>query len=206
MDFDSYDPGAYYDELFAAPGQPRPGAEFLVQRLASLSEGELLRRQQAAERAFVSKGITFNVYGSEDGIEKVWPFDIIPRIVEAADWQLIERGLEQRLRALNLFIGDIYGPQAILRDGVIPEHVIHTAKGYHRACIGLKPPHGLWCHIAGIDLVRDGDGRFYVLEDNLRVPSGVSYMLSNRLLMMRLFPDLFRRYAVRPVEHYPALL
>lgn len=116
MRFDAYDPGAFYDELFAGPGQARPGAQLLVQRLASLSGDELQRRQQAAERAFLNKGITFNVYGSDDGIEKVWPFDIIPRIVEAPDWQLIEKGLEQRIRALNLFIGDLYGPQAILRD------------------------------------------------------------------------------------------
>ncbi len=206
MRFDAYDPGEFYDELFAGLGQPRPGAELLIQRLASLSEGELLRRQQAAERAFVSKGITFNVYGSEAGIEKVWPFDIIPRIVEAADWQLIERGLEQRLRALNLFIGDIYGQQTIVRDGVIPGHVIHTAKGYHPACVGLKPPHGLWCHIAGIDLVRDGDGRFYVLEDNLRCPSGVSYVLENRRILKRTFPQVFEALKVRPVEDYPGRL
>ncbi|MSR83847.1 MAG: circularly permuted type 2 ATP-grasp protein [Candidatus Latescibacteria bacterium] len=206
MRFDAYDPGEFYDELFAGQGQPRPGAELLIQRLAALSEGELLRRQQAAERAFVSKGITFNVYGSEAGIEKVWPFDIIPRIVEAADWQLIERGLEQRLRALNLFIGDIYGQQTIVRDGVIPGHVIHTAKGYHQACVGLKPPHGLWCHIAGIDLVRDGDGRFYVLEDNLRCPSGVSYVLENRRILKRTFPQVFEALKVRPVEDYPGRL
>jgi uncharacterized circularly permuted ATP-grasp superfamily protein len=203
MRFDAYDPGAFYDELFAGPGQARPGAQLLVQRLASLSGDDLQRRQQAAERAFLNKGITFNVYGSDDGIEKVWPFDIIPRIVEAPDWQLIERGLEQRIRALNLFIGDLYGPQAILRDGIIPAHVIHSAKGYLKACAGLKPPHGLWCHIAGIDLVRDRDGRYYVLEDNLRCPSGVSYVLENRRILKRTFPQVFEALRVRPVEDYP---
>jgi uncharacterized circularly permuted ATP-grasp superfamily protein len=203
MHFDAYDPGEFYDELFAGPGQPRPGARLLVQRLASLSEGELLRRQQAAERAFVNMGITFNVYGSDAGIEKAWPFDIIPRIVEAADWRLIERGLEQRLRALNLFIDDVYHQQAIVRDGVIPGHVIHSAKGYLKACEGLAPPHGLWCHIAGIDLVRDGGGQFYVLEDNLRCPSGVSYVLENRRILKRMFPQVFEALKVRPVDDYP---
>ncbi|MBI2504479.1 MAG: circularly permuted type 2 ATP-grasp protein [Candidatus Latescibacteria bacterium] len=206
MRFDAYDPGEFYDELFAARGQPRPGAELLIQRLASLSEGELQRRQQAAERAFLNKGITFNVYGSEEGIEKVWPFDIIPRIVGAADWQLIERGLEQRLRALNLFIGDIYHQRAIVREGIIPGQVIDSAKGYLKACAGLKPPHGLWCHIAGIDLVRDGDGQFYVLEDNLRCPSGVSYVLENRRILKRMFPQVFEALQVRPVDDYPGRL
>ncbi|MCC7264176.1 MAG: circularly permuted type 2 ATP-grasp protein [Candidatus Latescibacteria bacterium] len=203
MRFDTYDPGDFYDELFAGPGQARPGAGLLIQRLASLSEGELLRRQQAAERAFVNMGITFNVYGSDAGIEKVWPFDIIPRIVEAADWRLIEGGLEQRLRALNLFIDDIYHRQAIVRDGIIPGHVIHSAKGYLKACEGLAPPHGLWCHIAGIDLVRDGSGQFYVLEDNLRCPSGVSYVLENRRILKRMFPQVFEALKVRPVDDYP---
>lgn len=153
MRFDTYDPGSFYDEIFAAPGQPR---------------------QQAAERAFLNKGITFNVHGSEAGIEKFWPFDVIPRIVEAAEWERVERGLEQRIRALNLFIDDVYQQQATVRDGGIPGHVLATAKGYLAACAGFKPPLGLWCHIAGIDLVRDRDGNFYVLEDNLRCPSGAS--------------------------------
>jgi len=206
MRFDTYDPGSFYDELFVAPGQPRPGAELLVRRLDALPEGELQRRQQAAERAFLNKGITFNVYGSEAGIEKVWPFDVIPRIVEAAEWERVERGLEQRIRALNLFIDDVYHQQAIVRDGVIPGHVLATAKGYQAACAGLKPPLGLWCHIAGIDLVRDRDGSFYVLEDNLRCPSGVSYVLENRRILKRTFPQVFEALGVRPVEDYPGRL
>ncbi|MSS71777.1 MAG: circularly permuted type 2 ATP-grasp protein [Candidatus Latescibacteria bacterium] len=206
MRFTTYDPGEFFDEMFETRSRPRPGTELLVQKIETLSEGDLQQRHQAAERALLDRGITFNVYGSDAGIEKIWPFDIIPRIVEARDWQFIERGLEQRIRALNLFIDDVYHEQKIVRDGVIPDYVIHSAKGFLRPCRGLHPPRGIWCHIAGIDLVRDRDGQFYVLEDNLRCPSGVSYVLENRRILKRMFPQVFEALQVRPVDDYPGRL
>jgi uncharacterized circularly permuted ATP-grasp superfamily protein len=206
MRFDDYEIGDFYDEMFIAPATPRPGAALLVRMLASLSDGELQRRQQAAELALLNMGITFNVYGHEAGVEKIWPFDILPRIVEADEWQGIERGLEQRIRALNLFIDDIYHDQRIVQDGVVPASVIQSAKGFLPQCVGLDPPRGVWCHISGIDLVRDRDGRFYVLEDNLRCPSGVSYVLENREILKRTFPQVFEASPIRPVDDYPSRL
>jgi uncharacterized circularly permuted ATP-grasp superfamily protein len=152
-------------------------------------------------------GITFNVYGDEAGTEKIFPFDIIPRIVEAAEWEKVERGLMQRIQTLNLFIDDIYHDQRVLKDGVIPPELIHSAKSYRTQCAGFDPPRGIWCHITGTDLVRDRDGTLYVLEDNLRCPSGVSYVLENRLVMKRTFPQMFETSSrVRPVDYYPSRL
>ena len=151
-------------------------------------------------------GITFSVYGDESGTERLIPSDVVPRIITATEWARLERGLIQRVTAINRFLADIYGPQEILRAGLIPEDQILANDQYQVAMIGMKVPHDIYAHIVGVDIVRHNDGEYYVLEDNLRVPSGVSYMLSNRKMMMRLFPDLFRRYRVRPVEHYPAML
>jgi uncharacterized circularly permuted ATP-grasp superfamily protein len=151
-----------------------------VQRLQRMSDDELQRRRSGAERALLTMGATFNVYGHEAGAEKILPFDIVPRVVEAADWARIERGLVQRIRALNLFIADCYGPQQILRDRVVPREVVESSKVFLPRCIGMKPPKGVWCHITGTDLVRGRDGTWMVLEDNLRCPSGVSYVLQNR--------------------------
>jgi uncharacterized circularly permuted ATP-grasp superfamily protein len=206
MRFDQYDPGSFYDELFSERGVPREAARPLVAKIESLDDGELASRQQAAERALLEMGITFNVYGDSQGTEKIWPFDLVPRIVEAAMWGWIERGLKQRIRALNLFIDDVYHEQKILREGVIPEHVIHTARSYRKECAGLNPPRGVWCHITGTDLVRHMDGQIYVLEDNLRCPSGVSYVLQNRLIMKRTFPQVFEASRIRPVHDYPSRL
>ncbi|HUJ90340.1 MAG TPA: circularly permuted type 2 ATP-grasp protein, partial [Syntrophorhabdales bacterium] len=191
MKFSQYDPGEFYDELYEGPGQPRPCSALLLRKFASLPVGELRNRQQAAERVILNLGMTFGVYGSDAGHEQIFPFDIVPRIVEPTDWKRIESGLRQRLQALNLFIDDVYHEQRILKDGVVPSELIHSSKGFLKACWGLKPPRGIWCHIAGIDLVRIGDGQYYVLEDNMRCPSGVAYVLEARQVMKRTFPELF---------------
>jgi len=206
MRFAAYQTDGFYDEIFEHGGTPRQGAQLLVQKIASLPEGEINKRQEAADRAFLNMGITFNVYGNGAGTEKIFPFDLIPRIIEAKEWEWIERGLKQRIYALNLFINDIYHDQKIIKDGIIPEHVIKSASSYRAACVGLNPPRGIWCHVTGTDLVRDGDGKLYVLEDNLRCPSGVSYVLENRNVMKRSFPQVFEQSRIRPVEDYPSRL
>ncbi len=203
MDFSQYDPEDFHDELFVTSGRPRPGAALLVERIESLPEGDLLRRQRAAEATLYQMGITFTVYGHDQGTERIWPFDLIPRIVETADWKIIERGLRQRIYALNAFIHDVYHGRHIIKDMVIPEEVILSGASYRSQCIGFNPPKGIWCHVTGTDLVRDKDGAFYVLEDNLRCPSGVSYVLENRQILKRNFPALFEASRVRPVEDYP---
>ena len=207
MNFDSYEVDGFHDEMFLVDGKPRPGSRQMVQLLESLTDGELFRRQGAAERALLHMGITFNVYGDNAGTERIFPFDIIPRIIEAAEWDVVERGLKQRIEALNLFIDDIYHEQKILKDRVIPEEIIRSAKSYRAACAGFDPPQGIWCHITGTDLVRGGDGQLYVLEDNLRCPSGVSYVLENRQVMKRTFPQVFEASSrVRPVDYYASRL
>src|SRR6478735_12290839 len=187
MKFHGYDPqtGPYFDEIFEAPDAPRAGCSRLVSGINGLPPGELLSRQAAAERALLNMGITFTLKGEG---ERIFPFDIIPRIITAKEWERLERGLVQRIEALNLFIADVYGEQKILKDGVVPRELVLTCADYRKQCEGLTPPRGIWCHITGTDLVRDKDGEFYVLEDNLRCPSGVSYVLENRRLMKRIFP------------------
>jgi uncharacterized circularly permuted ATP-grasp superfamily protein len=204
--FGSYETGDYYDELIDADGTPRPGSRLLVDKIESLPAGDLSMRQKAAEALLLKMGITFNVYGRDEGTEKIFPFDIIPRIVSANDWQQIENGLKQRIFALNEFIQDIYNDKKILKDKVVPEDLILTSRTYRRECEGFSPPRGIWCHVTGTDLVRDRDGRFYVLEDNLRCPSGVSYVLENRQVLKRTFPQVFQASKVRPVDDYPAKL
>jgi uncharacterized circularly permuted ATP-grasp superfamily protein len=172
----------------------------------TLPPGEIERRQRSAERALMAMGITFNVYGDNEGTERIFPFDLVPRIVSAAEWRTIERGLKQRIRALNLFIDDIYHERRILKDRVIPAHVLETAASLRPQCQGLNPPRGVWCHITGTDLVRHSDGQVYVLEDNLRCPSGVSYVLQNRNVMKRTFPQVFAASRIRPVDDYPSHL
>ncbi|MEA5499569.1 circularly permuted type 2 ATP-grasp protein [Limnoraphis robusta Tam1] len=206
MRFDSYEPGDFYDELFIAKGQPRPEAKLLIERINSLSPGELAMRQQAAQTALIKLGATFNVYGDNQGTERVFPFDIIPRIVSASEWEWLEKGLKQRIHALNLFIADIYSEQKIIKDGVIPSDLIESSQGFLKPCIGLQPPQGIWCHITGTDLVRDRDGQWYVLEDNLRCPSGISYVLENRRVMKSTFPQVFATLGVQPVDEYASHL
>ena len=204
--FDGYNTDGFYDEMFAPDGSPRPAARMLVEGIDSFPEGEFTRRQIAAEHALLRMGITFNVYADEQGIEKIFPFDLIPRIIDANEWEWIERGLKQRIHALNLFIDDVYHDQKILKDGVVPADVVLSSERYLQPCIGLDPPRGIWCHITGTDLVRDGDGQIYVLEDNLGCPSGVSYVVENRQLMKRTFPQLFGMSQIQPVEDYPSQL
>jgi uncharacterized circularly permuted ATP-grasp superfamily protein len=206
MVFKEYQTEGFYDEMFDADGTPRGAARLLFERITIVGDTELRRYQQAAEQALFRMGITFNVYGDAAGTEKIFPFDIIPRIVPAGEWMQIDQGLRQRVHALNIFINDIYHEQKILKDGVIPRDVILSAKSFRKACIGLKPPKGTWCHITGSDLVRDCDGKYYVLEDNLRCPSGVSYVLQNREIMKRTFPQVFDDINVRPVGDYPSHL
>ena len=206
MRLEAYDRGGFHDEMFDDAGGVRPEARMLLETIQSLDEGQLLRCQRAAERLLLQLGITFNVYGDSAGTEKIFPFDLIPRIVGSAEWDWIERGLKQRIHALNAFIDDIYHDQKILKDKVIPEEVIRSATFYRPQCEGINPPKGVWCHITGTDLVRHGDGQVYVLEDNLRVPSGVSYVLENRDLMKRTFPQVFEGLQVRPVDDYPSNL
>lgn len=206
MRFDTYEPGEFYDELFQACNQPRAAGAALVTKIQGLPPGELLQRQQAAQRALFKLGATFNVYGDHQGTERIFPFDVIPRIISAQEWSYLEQGLKQRIHALNLFIDDIYHDQKILGDGVIPGELIHSAQGFLRPCLGLKPPQGVWCHITGTDLVRDRDGQWYVLEDNLRCPSGISYVLENRRVMKSTFPQVFQEIEIQPVDDYPSHL
>jgi uncharacterized circularly permuted ATP-grasp superfamily protein len=206
LDFTSYVGDGFYDEMFEAEGRPRAHARLLIETIENLSDGQLLRYQDAADRLLLQMGITFNVYGDSAGTERIFPFDLVPRIVPAAEWDRIERGLTQRIHALNEFIDDIYHGQKILKDGVVPREVIRSAASYRPQCEGLNPPRRVWCHITGTDLVRDRDGQYYVLEDNLRVPSGVSYVLENREVLKRIFPKVFEGLAVRPVNDYPSRL
>ncbi|MFM7425095.1 MAG: circularly permuted type 2 ATP-grasp protein [Elainella sp.] len=206
MQFNQYDPGDFYDELFLAKGQPRPEAAPLIERINSLSPEELMQRHQAAQTAMFRLGVTFNVYSDNQGTERILPFDIIPRTLSVQEWETLEKGLKQRIEALNLFLADIYSEQKIVKDGVIPAELIESASGFLRPCIGLKPPQNIWCHITGTDLVRDRDGQWYVLEDNLRCPSGVSYVLENRRVMKSTFPQVFNRVNILPVDDYPGQL
>jgi len=198
----AYDVGDFWDEMFEAPGHLRPHYEVLARHLATLSGNEVARRQRAAELSFEVRGITFAVNQGPEGIEKIMPFDVVPRLIQAAEWRHIERGLDQRIRALNLFLHDIYHAQHILNDGTLPADLVLGARGYRREMRGLEVPGGVYTHIVGSDLIRDRQGMFYVLEDNLRTPSGVSYVVENRRVLKRVWPALFGSYEVRPVEGY----
>ncbi len=206
MQLGAYQGDGFYDEMFDEAGLARPEAQLLLETLEGLEDGQLQRAQLAAERLLVQLGITFNVYGDSAGTERAFPFDLIPRIVRGDEWKWIESGLKQRIQALNMFINDIYHDQKILKDKIIPEEVIKSAVFYRPQCAGINPPGGVWCHITGTDLVRHGDGKIYVLEDNLRVPSGVSYVLENRDLMKRTFPQVFEGLRIQPVDEYPSYL
>ena len=203
MNFAKYDSDGFFDEMIGEDGTPRPAARPLAKDIETLPEGELELRQKAAETALIQAGITFNVYNDSQGVEKTLPFDLIPRIVGRAEWQRIDRGLKQRITALNQFIDDLYHDQRIIKDGIVPREIIASSKGFRQECVGWNPPRGIWCHITGTDLVRHRDGNIYVLEDNLRCPSGVSYVLENRRLMKKLFPEVFSAARVRPVTEYP---
>jgi uncharacterized circularly permuted ATP-grasp superfamily protein len=206
MQFDSYDPGDFYDELYASKGNPRREAAQLIARICEISAEELIQRSAAARNALFKLGVTFSVYSDGQGTERILPFDIIPRVISAQEWQILEKGLKQRIYALNLFLSDVYGDRKIIKDGLIPLELIESATGYLKPCQELKPPKDIWCHITGTDLVRDRDGAWYVLEDNLRCPSGVSYVLENRRIMKSTFPQVFQTLNIRQVEEYPGRL
>jgi uncharacterized circularly permuted ATP-grasp superfamily protein len=191
-----------WDELVDSDGAPRAAAATLVAQLAALEHAELQQRQDLAEIDILTMGITFTVYSDGRGIDRAWPFDIIPRIIDASEWRRIERGLLQRLSAINLFIDDVYHDQKIVADGVFPAALLDDSINFRRECIGVDTKFGVWSHICGSDLVRDSDGTMYVLEDNLRVPSGVSYMLENRAISKRVFADLFTQQSILPVDSY----
>ena len=195
-----------YDEMFAVPGKPRAHYAALNHRLCQLGEEEIDHRHRAADLMMRHQGITFTVYGRDQGVERIIPFDPIPRIVPADEWDIIERGLKQRVRALNLFIHDVYHDRAILRDRIIPADLVLGTSGYRRECVGLRVPKDIYLHISGIDLIRDAAGNYLVLEDNGRTPSGVSYVLKNRQVMKQAFPALFEHYNVRAVDDYASNL
>ncbi len=198
----TYDPGPHFDELFSAPGTPRDCTRTLVEFLRGLGGEELDLRRHAAELSIRSMGISFTVYSEGENIDRQWPYDIIPRVIPEAEWRRTEEGLRQRLTALNLFIDDIYNDQRILQDQVVPRALIASSGSYRPECAGMRPLYGAWAHICGSDLVRGGDGTLYVLEDNLRVPSGVSYMLENRKVTKRVLPELFEARRILPVTAY----
>jgi uncharacterized circularly permuted ATP-grasp superfamily protein len=204
--FVNYQVDIAYDEMFASPGVPRDHYRALHQTLLGLPPEELRRSQQAADLAFLHEGITFTVYGSKEGTERIFPNDLLPRIIAAREWMTIEKGLTQRLTALNFFLRDIYHEGRILADKVVPRELIYSCRHFRREMRGLNVPRDVYVSICGTDLIRVPDGTYAVLEDNLRVPSGVSYMLANRKVLKRVFPSLFRDYGVWPVDHYPRAL
>jgi len=204
--FDGYTTGGFFDEMFEEPGQPRPHYRRLFERLSELSRDDYDQRIGAADISFLYQGITFTVYSAHEGIERIFPFDLVPRIIPHAEWQMLDRGLRQRVTALNMFLQDVYHEQRILHEGIIPAELVLGAQGFCDLMVGVDPPSGVYIHIVGSDLVRDERGRYLVLEDNGRSPSGVSYVLENRAAMKRAFPRLFERSGVLPVEHYPQAL
>jgi len=204
--WNSYPGGSFYDELITAKGRPRVAARRLVNLLGDLDEEEVAARRTEAELAIKDMGITFTIYSEGKNIDRAWPFDIIPRVITTREWDAVSRGLAQRCRALNAFINDIYNQQKILKDDIVPADIILESGNYRPQCAGVSPPFGVWAHICGSDLIRDKDGKFYVLEDNLRVPSGVSYMLENREITKRVLPELFENYSILPVDDYPSRL
>jgi len=193
----------FFDEMFAAPGAVRPHYRALFEQLRQMTSPQFDERRREADASFLYQGITFTVYSEDAGIERVFPFDLVPRIIPAEEWSCLERGLTQRVLALNHFLHDVYHGQRILKEGRVPAELVFGARHFRREMIGIDVPRETYAHVVGTDLVRDRDGSYYVLEDNLRSPSGVSYMLENRQAMKRTFARLFARYGVRPVEHYP---
>ena len=202
IDWSQYTPGEFFDELIDSDLNARPPAGKLVEYLASLTKEELQQRKQLAEATIQEMGVSFTVYTDEGNIDRAWPFDIIPRTISASQWAETEAGLKQRLKALNMFINDLYNDQNILNDGIVPREIIEESSNFRPECMGITPPHGVWANICGTDLVRDVDGKFYVLEDNLRVPSGVSYMIENREITKRVLPELFEQDSILPVDAY----
>ncbi len=207
VNWKTYNPGKFFDEMISSPGYARKPSRRLASYLSSLTHEELLEKKTASELAIKTMGVSFTVYSDAGNIDREWPFDIIPRIIAAKEWDQTSAGLQQRLRAINLFINDIYNDQKIFKDNVVPRELIFDSTNFRKECLGIKPRYGVWAHICGTDLIKGDKGEFLVLEDNLRVPSGVSYMLENRRVTKRVFPELFDHdYNIRPVTEYPAQL
>lgn len=204
--WDNYDSDRHFDELITEKGKAREPSRKLVKHIAQMEVGELDKRRQMADATIQEMGISFTVYTEEGNIDRAWPFDIIPRTILSRQWEVAADGLQQRLKALNMFINDLYHDQQIIKDGIIPEHIITKSKNFRPECVGITPAHGVWANICGTDLVRDADGKFYVLEDNLRVPSGVSYMLENRAITKRVLPEMFEKENILPVDDYTSQL
>src|ERR1700724_3163908 len=205
--FSDYAPGPFYDEMFSAPDEPRAHYAKIFQKLAKMVPSQFEERRKHADLSFLLQGITFTVYSDGRGTERLFPFDLIPRIIPNSEWQRINRGLTQRVVALNLFLQDVYGKQRIFADRQIPRSLVYSCKHFTREVIGIEVPRGIHTHICGIDLIRDSKtGEYCVLEDNVRTPSGISYVIENRAVMMRTFPDAFQAYEVLPVNDYPAEL
>ncbi|RQW63686.1 circularly permuted type 2 ATP-grasp protein [Vibrio viridaestus] len=202
----NYKSDGFFDELLDEQGNPRSASSQLLNYLDTLSADELEKRRLMAEATIQEMGISFTVYTEEGNIDRAWPFDIIPRTIDSKDWKIAEQGLKQRLIALNRFIDDLYHEQTCIKDGIIPEHIIKESKNFRPECVGVSPAFGVWAHICGTDLVRADDGIFYVLEDNLRVPSGVSYMLENRAITKRVLPELFENDDILPIDSYTSQL
>jgi len=199
---DKYQPGDFFDEMFVAEGQVRPHYAALFDRFRQLEPEEFESRRTAVDSAFLRQGITFTVYSDEQGTERIFPFDLMPRVIPASEWSRIETGLTQRMLALNLFLKDIYSEQRIIKEKIVPLEDVISAKHYRPEMVGWSVPRDIYIHICGSDLVRDREGTYFVLEDNGRCPSGVSYLLENRSAMKRAFPNLFSSVGVRPVDHY----
>jgi len=207
VNWKTYNPGKFFDEMISSPGYARKSSRRLAGYLSSLTHDELLEKKTASELAIKTMGVSFTVYSDAGNIDREWPFDIIPRIIAAKEWDQTSAGLQQRLRAINMFINDVYNEQKIFKDKVVPKELIFESTNFRKECLGIKPRYGVWAHICGTDLIKGDKGEFLVLEDNLRVPSGVSYMLENRRVTKRVFPELFDHdYKIRPVTEYPAQL
>jgi uncharacterized circularly permuted ATP-grasp superfamily protein len=204
--FNGYDPGEFFDEMFDAPDHVRAHYAPILERLNTMGRAEFERRRSISDLTFRNQGITFTVYGDSAGTERTFPFDPVPRIIPADEWDVIERGLTQRVRALNAFLNDVYGEQQILEEGIVPRELVLSCANFRREVHGVRLPLGVFTHIVGTDLIRDDSGQYMVLEDNLRTPSGVSYVLANRTAMTRILPSLFEGQGVRPVQHYTTAL
>jgi uncharacterized circularly permuted ATP-grasp superfamily protein len=206
MNLSTYETDHFFDEMKRNDGSVREPYREVYRGLSNTTDKALKHRQEIAESLFLNMGVTFNVYSESQGVEKIFPFDVIPRVIDNREWEKIEKGLKQRVHALNLFINDAYNDQKIIKDRVISKEIVLSSQDYLKECKGVKPPKGIWNHISGIDLIRHDDGEYYILEDNLRVPSGVSYVLQNREVMKRIFPELFETLQVEPVIDYPLKL
>jgi len=206
MKTEGYNAGEHYDEMISGEGEIREHYNEFYNHLKKTSSKKMNQLQHSANQTQRSMGMTFNVYHDNQGMEKILHLDIIPRIIPNSEWQKLEAGLKQRTQALNMFLQDVYNERNILKDGIVPSDLILKSKDYLEPCIGLTPPKGIWCHITGTDLVKSKDGEYYILEDNLRCPSGVSYMLESREIIKRVYPDIFNQKGVMPVSNYPTKL